>query len=257
MRAASLVGIIAIALLAACSKEPAPAPAAPPKAAYGSFGVDLAQMDTSVKPGEDFFRYVNGKWLDSFQMPADRAGYGTGTVVFEKTEADLHAILDELAASKPAAGSVEQKVADMYAELDGRSRDRGARTRAAAALPGADQCGQGQGGPDAAGRLGRFSGAVRLVHQARHGGSDQVHRVGRSVGARHAEPRLLPQEGRQVRRLSRGLCSVRHQSIRAARQQGSGRLGQTGDRHREQDRGRCLGAGASAQSQRSHTIRWT
>ena len=72
-------------------------------------------MDTSVKPGDDFYRYVNGKWLDSFQIPADRASYGTGTVVFEKTEADLHAILDELAASKPAPGSVEQKVADLYA----------------------------------------------------------------------------------------------------------------------------------------------
>ncbi len=72
-------------------------------------------MDKSVKPGDDFFRYVNGKWLDSFQIPPDRSSYGTGTMVFEKTEADLHAILDELAASKPAAGSVEQKVADIYA----------------------------------------------------------------------------------------------------------------------------------------------
>jgi putative endopeptidase len=116
MRSASLGGFIAVALLVACSKEPAPTAAPPPpKAAYGSFGVDLAQMDKSVKPGDDFYRYVNGKWLDTFQMPADRASYGTGTMVFEKTEADLHAILDELAASKPAAGSVDQKVADIYA----------------------------------------------------------------------------------------------------------------------------------------------
>jgi putative endopeptidase len=83
MRCASLAGVVAIALLAACSKEPAPtAPAQPPKAAVGSFGVDLAAMDTSVKPGDDFYRYVNGKWLDSFKIPADRAAYGTGTVVF-------------------------------------------------------------------------------------------------------------------------------------------------------------------------------
>ena len=116
MRSASLAGLVAIVLLVACSKEPAPAAAPPaPKAAYGSFGVDLAQMDTSVQPGDDFYRYVNGKWLDSFPMPADRASYGTGTVVFEKTEADLHAILDELAATKPAQGSVDQKVADIYA----------------------------------------------------------------------------------------------------------------------------------------------
>jgi putative endopeptidase len=118
MRSASLAAFIAIALLAACSKVPAPAaapPPPPPKAAYGSFGVDLDAMDRSVKPGDDFYRYVNGKWLDTFQMPPDRSGYGTGTMVFEKTEADLHAILDELAGSRPAPGSVEQKVADLYA----------------------------------------------------------------------------------------------------------------------------------------------
>ena len=84
MRSASLIGFIATALLAACSKAPAPTAAAPPpKPAYGTFGVDLAAMDTSVKPGDDFYRYVNGKWLDTYQIPADRAGYGTGTIVFE------------------------------------------------------------------------------------------------------------------------------------------------------------------------------
>ena len=107
MPRAGSAGLIAITLLAACSKEPAPtAPEAQPKAAVGSFGVDLAAMDTSVKPGDDFYRYVNGKWLDSFKIPADRASYGTGTVVFEKTEADLHTILDELTASTPSQGSV-------------------------------------------------------------------------------------------------------------------------------------------------------
>ena len=71
MRCAPLAGLVAIALLAACSKEPAPtAPGQPPKAAVGSFGVDLTAMDTSVKPGDDFYRYVNGKWLDSFKIPA-------------------------------------------------------------------------------------------------------------------------------------------------------------------------------------------
>ena len=55
MRSAPLAGLVALTLLAACSKEPAPtAPAQPPKAAVGSFGVDLAAMDTSVKPGDDF-----------------------------------------------------------------------------------------------------------------------------------------------------------------------------------------------------------
>jgi endothelin-converting enzyme/putative endopeptidase len=112
-------GAAAAALLSACSKPTAPpAPAAseaPRKASVGSFGVDLAQMDTAVRPGDDFYRYVNGKWLTSFEIPADRSRYSTGSMVAEKAEADLHAIVDELAASKPAEGTVARKIADVYA----------------------------------------------------------------------------------------------------------------------------------------------
>ena len=117
MRHTYLTGILAAALVAACAKQPekaAPPPPPPPKPAIGSFGVDLAGMDKSVKPGDDFYRYVNGKWLDTAQIPADKSYYGSLTVVFEKTEADLHAIVDELAAGKHEAGSVDQKVADLY-----------------------------------------------------------------------------------------------------------------------------------------------
>jgi endothelin-converting enzyme/putative endopeptidase len=77
--------------------------------------VDLAQMDTRIKPGDDFYNYVNGKWLATATIPADRPNNGMLVAVFDKTEADLHAIVDELSASNPPAGGVDQKVADMYA----------------------------------------------------------------------------------------------------------------------------------------------
>ena len=207
MRCASLAGLVAIALLAACSKEPAPAaPATTPKAAVGSFGVDLTAMDTSVKPGDDFYRYVNGKWLDSFKIPPDRAAYGTGTVVFEKTEADLHAILDELAASKPSAGSVEQKVADLYG---GWMDEAAIEARGLAPLqPFLSRIAAVK---DKAGLTGLLGS---LDYQAPFGVSinpdtadpTQLHGVDHPGGPRYAEPRLLPQERRKVRRLSRGLC---------------------------------------------------
>ncbi|MEO8062526.1 MAG: M13 family metallopeptidase [Pseudomonadota bacterium] len=117
MRLFLLPCILATCLMASCAKKtepPAPAPV-PAKPAYGSFGVDLTQMDTSVKPGDDFYGYVNGKWLATAQIPADRPFNGVLVAVFDKTESDLHAIVDELAASKPPTGSVDQKVADMYA----------------------------------------------------------------------------------------------------------------------------------------------
>ncbi len=116
MRFVRLTGILAATLLASCARdtEPAPAPAAE-KPAFGSFGVDLAQMDTSIRPGNDFYEYVNGKWLVSAEIPPDKSSYGILTAVFENTEANLHAIVDELAAGKLAPGSVDQKVADTYA----------------------------------------------------------------------------------------------------------------------------------------------
>ena len=68
MRMSLLLAASATALPAACSPEkPAPAAEAP-KAAIGSFGLDLAAMDTAVKPGDDFFNYVNGAWLKT--LPA-------------------------------------------------------------------------------------------------------------------------------------------------------------------------------------------
>jgi len=119
MRTVLIVGIAAALLLSACGGEtPVPATpvvAEPVKAAVGAFGIDLAQMDTSVKPGDDFYRYMNGKWLDTFQMPADRASYSTGTMVFDTTQAQVHAIVDELARTKGAPGTNQQKIGDLYA----------------------------------------------------------------------------------------------------------------------------------------------
>src|SRR5436190_8056449 len=105
----------ATTLLVACGGgEQAAAPPAAPKPTFGSFGIDLAAMDTSVKPGDDFYRYVNGKWISTFTMPADKARYGVFDALRDKSEADVHALLDELAAKPPAAGSVQQKVVDLY-----------------------------------------------------------------------------------------------------------------------------------------------
>ena len=111
-----VTGIIAASLLAGCAKQPEPVKAPPPaKPAFGTFGVDLAAMDKTVRPGDDFYEFVNGKWLETATIPPDKSYYGTVVTVFENTEANLHAIVDELAAGKHEAGSVDQKVADFYA----------------------------------------------------------------------------------------------------------------------------------------------
>jgi putative endopeptidase len=82
---------------------------------YGTWGVDLAGMDTSVKPGDDFFRYVNGKWAATAEIPADQTSYGAFTALRDLSEARVRALLDGWAADKTLKpGSDEAKVAAIY-----------------------------------------------------------------------------------------------------------------------------------------------
>jgi endothelin-converting enzyme/putative endopeptidase len=115
MKLTVLFAACTAAFLSGCGNEQAAAPTPEsPKPTFGTFGIDLAAMDTSVKPGDDFYRYVNGKWVSSFAMPADKARYGVFDALRDKSETDVRTLLDELAATPPAAGSVQQKVADLY-----------------------------------------------------------------------------------------------------------------------------------------------
>jgi len=47
------------------------------KPELGTFGIELANMDKSIKPGDNFFKYVNGAWLDKTEIPADKSNYGS------------------------------------------------------------------------------------------------------------------------------------------------------------------------------------
>jgi putative endopeptidase len=75
-------------------------------------GIDLGGIDKSVAPGDDFFAYANGAWLKSTEIPADKAGYGVGTQVFDLTnQRTIEIIKNAEGGSDPDA----QKVADYYA----------------------------------------------------------------------------------------------------------------------------------------------
>ncbi|HEV2719509.1 MAG TPA: M13-type metalloendopeptidase, partial [Thermoanaerobaculia bacterium] len=82
---------------------------------YGTWGVDLGAMDRSVKPGDDFFRFVNGKWAETVQIPADKSSFGSFAILHDLSEARVHEILDRWAADKTLKpGSDEAKVATIY-----------------------------------------------------------------------------------------------------------------------------------------------
>lgn len=114
--------------LAACmhtSSGPAPAPATtaaqPPPgletnaapAQIGKWGLDLTAQDSAVKPGDDFYRYADGHWLGSAQIPSDRTSWNAFSQLAEKAQHDLRSIAESLPADAPP-GSTEQKVGDYY-----------------------------------------------------------------------------------------------------------------------------------------------
>ncbi|MFC5578977.1 M13 family metallopeptidase [Lysobacter niabensis] len=107
--------------LAACkpaTTETATAPAAPAAtapAAGAALGVDLAGIDKSVKPGDDFDAYANGAWRNTAQIPDDRSSIGTGYSVQQKAEQRNADLVKGLAASNPAAGTDARRIADYYA----------------------------------------------------------------------------------------------------------------------------------------------
>jgi putative endopeptidase len=111
-------------LMAAAASGPGAAGAATRgKATYGEFGLDLAAMDRSVTPGEDFYRYVNGTWLKTSQIPADMSRWHPYDELTEINRQRVKGLLE--AAGSAPAGTIQRKVGDYYAaQLDQAERDR-------------------------------------------------------------------------------------------------------------------------------------
>lgn len=76
--------------------------------------VDVAGLDTAVKPGNNFFRYVNGRWYDTVKIANDQAGVGSYSFLNIPQKQLLQRILDSVARAQNVAGSIEQKVGDFY-----------------------------------------------------------------------------------------------------------------------------------------------
>jgi predicted metalloendopeptidase len=113
-----LVMTLVTASLTACAATPQSSqpvePATPPEVKLGT-GLDTAGFDRAVRPQDDLFRFVNGKWLDTAEIPADRSNYGAFVALDDQAQADLRAIVEE-AANAPAhqPGSDAQKIGDFY-----------------------------------------------------------------------------------------------------------------------------------------------
>lgn len=77
--------------------------------------IEITGIDTAVRPGDNFYRYVNGKWYDSVPIPATQAGVGAYMFMNYPQRIRLQGILDSVSHGQHPTGSIEQKVGDFYA----------------------------------------------------------------------------------------------------------------------------------------------
>jgi len=113
----SIAAAAAPAFAAQPSTAPAAAMPAQGKPQLGTWGVDLAGMDKSVKPGDSFFNYVNGTWDRTTEIPADKSTWGGFGILRDLSDERSRAIIEEAAGANGAPGTVQQKVGDVYASF--------------------------------------------------------------------------------------------------------------------------------------------
>src|SRR5277367_1876172 len=77
-------------------------------------GPDLAGMDVKVAPGDDFYAYANGAWINATEIPADRSSYGNGAILAELTAQRVNDLLKAAAVPHAHAGSEAQQIGDFY-----------------------------------------------------------------------------------------------------------------------------------------------
>jgi predicted metalloendopeptidase len=85
-------------------------------------GLDLAYVDAAVRPQDDLYGYFNGKWLKSFEIPADKGTYDSFTFITDKIQEQLRSIVEALDHAPPASVSEAKKIADLYASFIDEAR---------------------------------------------------------------------------------------------------------------------------------------
>jgi putative endopeptidase len=123
---ACLLTLSAHASPAADAGTPGGAEAAPGQSTTAPVsGVILANFDRSVRPQDDFYRFVNGTWLEKTQIPPDRSNYGSFQVLQDSIQQSLRAIAESAAADPGKAGTDRQLVGDLFASyMDAAAAER-------------------------------------------------------------------------------------------------------------------------------------
>jgi len=108
---AASTALAACAMQDSASVETAAPAAAAARPQIGAFGFDLAGMERTIAPGDNFYRYANGNWDRTTEIPADRSNYGMFTVLDDLSRQRTRAILDE------AMATPGSRIGDFYASF--------------------------------------------------------------------------------------------------------------------------------------------
>src|SRR5580692_3652955 len=100
-----LVAVLAFIAALGMSPDAAEAPAT------------IREMDRSIQPGDDFYRYANGGWLRTATIPAGQTSYDTRAILVEKTSRRVRNLIQDAAAAQPGRSAIAQKVGDYYASF--------------------------------------------------------------------------------------------------------------------------------------------
>ena len=101
----SVIAALLLGTSAAVHAQPAP---------EASFGFDVAGMDQAAAPGNDFFGYANGRYVDQLAIPADKTSYGTFNKLADLAEQQVHALLAEAAAGGAEQTPAQAKVGAFF-----------------------------------------------------------------------------------------------------------------------------------------------
>ena len=83
---------------------------------FAEKGLELSAMDTQLRPGDDFYNYVNGNWMKTAKIPADKPAWGSFYMLMDKTDEQCLSILDDLLKKEYPKGSEGEKIQTLYRE---------------------------------------------------------------------------------------------------------------------------------------------
>src|SRR3982750_2084093 len=111
---------LALAAVSLIAVSPVAVDAAKP--VYGTWGYNATAMDAAVKPGDDFFDYVNGAWAKHTDIAPDRTFVGIDSVLNDQIERDVRAIVEDMAKNPSTNGRLGQQIGDLYASWMNQDR---------------------------------------------------------------------------------------------------------------------------------------